>query len=79
MTHLIDKLVDLDIVERQTGTADRRTINITFTSKGKTTLEEHNSRFRNAIRKTLSPLIDEELEDLSASLRRLRDIFLKLQ
>jgi len=79
MTHLIDKLVDLDIVERQTGTADRRTINITLTSKGKTTLEEHNSRLRNAIRKTLSRLTGEELEDLSASLRKLRDIFLKLQ
>ena len=79
MTHLIDKLVDLDIVERQTGTADRRTINITLTSKGKTTLEEHNSRLRNAIRKTLSRLTGKELEDLSASLRKLRDIFLKLQ
>ena len=79
MTHLIDKLVDLDIVERQTGTADRRTINITLTSKGKTTLEEHNSRLRNAIRKTLSRLTGEELEDLSASLRKLQDIFLKLQ
>jgi len=79
MTHLIDKLVDLDIVERQTGTVDRRMINITLTSKGKTTLEEHNSRLRNAIRKALSRLTGEELEDLSASLRKLQDIFLKLQ
>jgi len=79
MTHLIDKLVDLDLVERQTGTADRRTINITLTSKGKTTLEEHNSWLRNAIRNTLSCLTGEELEDLSASLRKLQDIFLKLQ
>ena len=79
MTHLIDKLVDLNIVERQTGTADRRTINIVLTSKGKTTLEEHDNCIRNAIKETLSSLTSEELEDLSASLRRLRDIFSKLQ
>ena len=79
MTHLIDKLVDLNIVERQTGTADRRTINIVLTSKGRITLEEHDNCIRNAIKETLSSLTSEELEDLSASLRRLRDIFLKLQ
>ena len=79
MTHLIDKLVDLNIVERQTGTADRRTINIVLTSKGRITLEEHDNCIRNAIKETLSSLTSEELEDLSASLRKLRDIFLKLQ
>lgn len=79
MTHLINKLVDLDLVKRQTGTADRRTINIRLTSKAKTTLEEHDSRIKNAIRETLSGLSDEELEDLLASLRKLRDIFSKLQ
>ena len=79
MTHLIDKLVDLDIVERQTGTVDRRTINIMLTNKGKTILEEHDSHIRNATRETLSCLTDEELRDLSASLRKLRDIFSKLE
>jgi DNA-binding MarR family transcriptional regulator len=79
MTHLIDKLVDLDIVERQTGTADRRMINITLTKKGKTILKKHDSHIKNATRETLSCLTDEELQDLSASLRKLRDIFSKLQ
>jgi len=79
MTHLINKLVDLGLVKRQTGTADRRTINIMLTSKAKTTLEEHDSRIKNAIRETLSGLTNEELEDVSASLRKLRDIFSKLQ
>ena len=79
MTHLIDKLVDLDIVERQTGTADRRTINITLTNKGKTILKEHDSHIKNATRETLSGLTDGELQDLSTSLRKLRDIFSKLQ
>lgn len=78
MTHLIDKLVDLDIVERQTGTEDRRMINIMLTNKGKTILKEHDSDIRNATRETLSCLTDKELQDLSASLRKLRDIFSKL-
>ena len=78
MTHLIDKLVDLGITERQTDTTDRRMINIVLTHKGKTTIEEHDSSIRKAIRETLSSLRDEELEDLSASLRKLQGIFSKL-
>ena len=78
MTHLIDKLVDLDIVERQTGTEDRRIINIMLTNKGKTILKEHDSDIRNATKETLSCLTDEELQDLAASLRKLREIFSKL-
>lgn len=38
MTHLIDKLVDLEIVERHTDKTDRRMINIVLTDKGRTTL-----------------------------------------
>jgi len=79
MTHLIDKLEDLGMVERQIGTADRRTINIVLTGQGKNTLKEHGSRIRNAIRETLSCLTDEELEDLSDSLRKTRDVLSKLQ
>ncbi|MFC2005215.1 MarR family winged helix-turn-helix transcriptional regulator [Chloroflexota bacterium] len=79
MTHLIDKLVDSDIVKRQTSTADRRMINIKLTIKGEMILEEHDSHIRNATRETLSCLTDEELQDLSASLRKLRDIFSKLE
>ena len=78
MTHLIDKLVDVGIVERQTDTIDRRMINIVLTDKGKTTLKEHDSNIRKAMRETLSCLTDEELDDLSDSLRKLRDILSKL-
>jgi DNA-binding MarR family transcriptional regulator len=78
MTHLLNKLVDAGMIERRTDTADRRMINIVLTHKGKTMLEEHNSSIRNAIRETLSCLTEGELEDLSASLRKLRSIFSKL-
>ncbi len=79
MTHLIDKLVALDIVERQTDTEDRRMLNITLTNKGKRIFREHDSHIKNAVRQTLSCLTDTELEDLSASLRKLKAIFSKLQ
>lgn len=79
MTYLIDKLVDLDIVERQTNTEDRRMLNITLTNKGKTIFKEHDSHIKNATRQTLSYLTDEELQDISASLRKLKAIFSKLQ
>jgi DNA-binding MarR family transcriptional regulator len=79
MTHLIDKLVELGIVERQTGSEDRRMINVALTRKGRTTLDKHDSRIRNAVRETLSGFSDAELEDLSASLRKLQDLFSRLE
>jgi len=79
MTHLIDKLVDLGIVERQTDTTDRRITNIVLTAKGGAFLEERDSDIRNALKEILSCLNDKELEDLSDSLRKLRDILAKLQ
>jgi DNA-binding MarR family transcriptional regulator len=79
MTHLIDKLVDLNMVARNIDTADRRTINITLTDKGRTFLETHENNIKNAVREYISDLKDEELEVLSDSLRNLRDILLKLQ
>ena len=79
MTQLIDKLVDLNIVERKTDIADRRTFNITLTGQGRKVIEEHKNSIMSAIREMMSSLTDEDLEDLSDSLRKLRSILLKLQ
>ncbi len=79
MTHLIDKLVDLNMVERNIDTADRRTINIALTDKGRTFLEINENNIVNAVREYISCLEDDELEALSNSLRVLRDTLLKLQ
>ena len=79
MTHLIDKLANLGIVERHPDTTDRRMVNIVLTDKGKTTLEEHDKSIRKAMRDTLSGFTDKELDDLSDSLRKLRDLLSKLQ
>ena len=79
MTHLTDKLVALDMVRRQPDARDRRIINIALTRKGRTLLKKHRSMIENAIKKSLSSLTDEELEELSTSLRKLRQILSKLE
>ena len=78
MTHLIDKLVELEMVERQANSNDRRVINIVLTSKGNAFLEKHGGNIKKATKETLSSLTDEELADLSDSLERLREILSKL-
>ena len=78
MTHIIDKLVALNVVEREIDATDRRTTSITLTIEGNRVLEENRIRIVSAVRETMSCLTDEELEDLSDSLRKLRDILSKL-
>ena len=79
MTHLIDRLVELNLVERQTNTNDRRMLNIMLTNKGTMILKEHERHIKNATREALSCLTEEELSELSAALRKLRVIFTKLE
>ena len=78
MTHLVDKLVELELVVRSFGEADRRTINVTLTDKGRSFLEKHENIIFNAVGEYISDLNESELETLSTSLRNLRDILLKL-
>lgn len=78
MTQLIDKLVDLKLVERQQYKADRRIINISLSPQGRIILTEHKKKVKAAIQETMVYLSDKELDDLSNSLRRLQDILSKL-
>jgi DNA-binding MarR family transcriptional regulator len=79
MTHLIDKLVELEMVERQANSTDRRVTNIVLTDKGSTFLEEHGGNIWKATKEFVAGLTDEELADLSNSLEKLRDILSRLQ
>jgi DNA-binding MarR family transcriptional regulator len=79
MTRLIDKLVELDFVNREMDPSDRRTINITLTDKGCRVLEEQENLVTNAVRDNMADLTEAELEALSSSLRNLRDTLFKLQ
>jgi DNA-binding MarR family transcriptional regulator len=79
MTKLIDRLVELDIVERVGDESDRRATNIALTPQGTSLLEEHKQIIENAVSEAMSALTNEELEDLFGSLRKLRDILIKLE
>jgi DNA-binding MarR family transcriptional regulator len=79
MTHLIDRLATLGMVAREPDEHDRRSTNVVLTPRGQACLEEHRRLLKSAIRKTLSSLTDEELKELAASLRQLRETFQKLQ
>ena len=79
MTRLVDKLVALQFVERRANPEDRRTINLTLTEKGRTVMKERGAAVRDSVKEALYCLSDEELQQLSLSLRTLRDIFSRLQ
>ena len=79
MTHLIDRLADLNMIERKTDMADRRTINVTLTDQGRAFLGEHKNRLVHTAMETMSRLTDEELQDLANTLEKLRDVLSKLQ
>ena len=79
MTHLVDKLVELGLVERNVGADDRRTINITLTDRGRSFMEQQASIAINAVGEYIADLEESELETLTRSLRNLRDILFKLE
>ena len=78
MTQLIDKLVELKIVERNSDESDRRIINISLTDYGNIFVQEKKHRIVQEIRDTISYLSDKDLADLSFSLRKLNEILSKL-
>lgn len=77
MTKLIDRLVSLNIVERKMDLSDRRTYNIRLTAESRAILRRHHRKVVRAVQEVMSSLSDEELENLSHSLRRLRDVLLE--
>jgi len=79
MTRLVDRLVAAGLVERRPDPADRRSINLALTEKGTMMMEQRSAAIKESVREALSSLSDEELQELSVSLRALRDIFSRLQ
>jgi DNA-binding MarR family transcriptional regulator len=78
MTYLIDRLEELGLVERRPDTKDRRVINVALTRKGSVTLEECMDIIKSSAREQLSRLSDEELRQLAAALKRVREIISKV-
>jgi DNA-binding MarR family transcriptional regulator len=79
MTQLVNKLVELKLVERTLDSSDRRIINISLTAQGKCVLKEHKHNIMTSLLESISSLTNQELQDLSISLNRLKDILFRLQ
>ena len=77
MTHLIDRLSEMEMVERRASTSDRRIVNVALTNRGKELIRTHDSRLKAAARETLSCLSEEELKNLSVSLESIQKILAK--
>ena len=78
MTRLIDRLIEQDLVKRQPGESDRRTVMLTLTDKGKMNLKENYALLKKALKDTLSALSDEDVMDILNSFQKLRNVFSKL-
>ena len=79
MTYLIDRLEDLGLVERRADTKDRRVINVALTSKGKKTLEECMELIKYSAGERLSSLGEDDLRQLAAALKWVREIISKVE
>ena len=78
MTHLIDQLVRLGIVERHPDTEDRRVINLNLTDRGHLMLDGMKRKVNENIKNKLASLTPEELAQMSISLETLKNIVAKL-
>jgi len=74
MTQVMDKLADLGLIEREINPADRRAINVSLSPRGRTVLAANKLRLRAAVKETMSTISDEDLAELSTSLRKVQDI-----
>ncbi|HEY93798.1 MAG TPA: MarR family transcriptional regulator [Dehalococcoidia bacterium] len=79
MTAAIDKLVKLDVLERHPDEKDRRVINIVLTEHGRILLREVRRKIKQNIKQILSSLTPDELAEMSAALKTLKEIGAKLQ
>jgi DNA-binding MarR family transcriptional regulator len=77
MTKVIDKLVNLNMVERKADPSDRRILNITLTERGHKFMNDSHNQIIEAVQEILTSLTDEDLEILLQSLHNMRHIFLK--
>ncbi|MCL5985524.1 MAG: MarR family transcriptional regulator [Actinobacteria bacterium] len=77
-TLLVDKLIDLGLVERLPDSEDRRIVNIRLTEKGIGYLREFRESNKENIKRKLSTLGDSELKQLLSSLRNIKEIISKI-
>jgi DNA-binding MarR family transcriptional regulator len=79
MTHIVDKLVSLGMVERIVNEDDRRVINVVLTDTGRKIMRRCDATIRNSVKESLSALDDKDVEEMSAALSKLAEIGSKLK
>lgn len=78
MTHLIDQLVGLGIVERRQDEKDRRVINLSLTRQGRVLLDDARRKVQENIRQALAGLTADDLTAMSGALETLKNIGARL-
>ena len=79
MTHIVDKLVSLGMVERTIDEADRRVVNLALTDTGRNIMRRCDAIIKKNLKGSLSALADEDIEELSMALGKLAEISSKLR
>ncbi|WP_294154228.1 MarR family transcriptional regulator [uncultured Clostridium sp.] len=79
MTPIIDKLIELELVNRYSDSKDRRILRVELTQKAVELFEYLESIAKKIIKNKISALSDNDLEDLSNSLYILSSIMRKIQ
>ena len=79
MTHSVDRLIELGMVEREHSKEDRRKIRISLTGKGRSTLERVDNSINNRLKEKLAILSDDELKKLANCFHYIGESFSKLQ
>lgn len=78
MTQLVDKLVEKEMVIREADPGDRRVTRISLTDTGKQGLDSLHRSVGEALEKALASLSESDIEDLSTSLDKIRNILPKM-
>lgn len=78
MTKLLNKLIDLEMINRIHDTNDRRIVNIELTQRGKDYLNEKFENVKNSMKATFSALPDKEINKLNSSLENLKEVLIIL-
>jgi len=79
MTQLIEKLVELNVVERRPVKGDRRKIEIALTDTGKGLMQEHRRNIDKSVMDLMSALPEKDLKSLSDALVIVKDVLNKLK
>jgi DNA-binding MarR family transcriptional regulator len=79
ITKLINKLVELGLIERKTNTADKRVYNVSLTQNGKRFTRQQRKAFNGAVDVLTKAFSDEDLKELSVSLRKIHEILRRME